>query len=272
MKTILTEKIDGHTIIKGFDRPVIDPVETQKTVNVLITETAEYLAVQDRHRQIKDQQQAAAQSFKTYQETLLRTKNMNTAKPHLDDYNARKANADELLATLIDLNQSLENKRKELFDANAVYFPPKEGEKIVTMAEFDIIAAVVAQKTATEAVTEAGDIIPDLVNKDFWKKTDGRWNKTKITKLGESEPVGSAAIEDLLPADVEEITVQLESDRILALTAAEKTAEKTAALNSAMRESINYRSQLEIQGDADALTKSQAFYTAKAAEIETKYT
>jgi hypothetical protein len=107
--------------------------------------------------------------------------------------------------------------------------------------------------------------ICDNRGKTAWIKSGGKWSKREITKIGdEIKPGEITEIND-------EIIAQLEAERIAGLTTAQKAEEKARKIEGLLLQSIQMKAGLEIQGDKDALKKSQDWYNAEVSKIEALY-
>ena len=107
--------------------------------------------------------------------------------------------------------------------------------------------------------------ICDNRGKTAWIKSGGKWSGRSITKIGDEIKTGEITEVN------EEIIAQLESERISKLSAKEKEAEKTAAINSLGSQAAFMRSTLEIQGDIKALEKSKEWYNTEVEKVNVKY-
>ena len=238
MKTLITEIIDGYEVIKGFDRPVVDPVETRKNTEIILNQSP-----------LIEQIDAALVEI-------------NAAGPDAE-------NIQTLLANFKQLLLELEAQKKAIFEANLVYFEPKGGEVLVEDTEAATLKAQF-DDLEDQALLRDGSVIHDKRNREYWQKGDV-WELKKIETLGENVPADGIADPDLTEIQRDEIAQEKEDARFAALTTEEKAAEKIQKLDQALAEAAFMKSKLEITNDPDALTTSQAWYNAKVQEIEDKY-
>ena len=251
-KTVLYKEIDGHKIIIGFDYPTIDPVETKKIVDVAIKDTPEYQALEDKKAEFAQ----AVQDFNAAAKARDKEKFSHAQS-------AMKVRQEELKPLADEYAEKLVALRTE----HAVYFEPRMGEVIRTSDEVkDLVAALEARPEGT-FISLDGKTIQDNRGTVYFKKTSGKWKRTHIVKLGEEIPSG-AKTEDALSASE---TVEIERQRIQALTPQEKASEKADALDKALIQAENMDRSLEIQGDPDHIAKSKAWLDGRTSEIESLY-
>jgi hypothetical protein len=249
-KTILFETVDGHDIIIGFDRPTIDPVETNLIVSEVKKETTEYQALEAKKIEYAN---ACA--------------DMKKAAYSKDDAGYKKAIAamDTLQDELKPLARDLDDKIIELRHAHAVYFEPRTGEVIKDASEVETLLQAIKGCSKGSFVTLEGETIEDNRGKVYFRKSSGKWSRTRIVKLGDKIP--SNAVTD--PDETQQ--AEIERDRISALPADIKAAEKANAIESAMVSATAMRNELEIKKDTSALKKSQDFYSAEVERIGVLY-
>jgi len=93
----------------------------------------------------------------------------------------------------------------------------------------------------------------------------GKWSSREISKIGDE--IKSGEITEINA----EISEQLESERIAKLTTAQKEAEKSNLISALASRANAMRGELEIQGDAAALKKSQDWYKAEVEKVQARY-
>lgn len=276
MKTKITQNIDGYDIIIGIGEAQIDGVATDKVTIPLLKDTAEYIAVEKAKNELSvaaGERYKAAGECNKIQTGILFAKDEETKKQLKFElqkmsllYQQKAITQKEKEEALKPLAQPLMAKRKELFMANSVYFQPKEGETIITSDEATAIETAMISATENNCYVDINlKEICDNRGKTAWSKSGGTWSSRSITKLGDE--IKSGEITEIN----DEIIAQLESERISKLSAKEKEAEKTAAINSLGSQAAFMRSTLEIQGDSKALEKSKEWYNAEVEKINLKY-
>lgn len=265
MYTTLTKDIDGHKVITGIDKAIIDPVATK---NKILNERSE--EIQPIADEVKAKQKAvidarANRKFNVTstglpEETEESKAIVNKAMEELEE-SARKLS----IACNIDKNDMIEN---------AIYFEPKNGEQIISDDLAESIMDMSKTKepnTIMTLVDNAVVIVPDYRGKRFWEKRNGKWLNIEIKNI-DIKPSGDAkSNEDLTSNDIIEIENQFESDRISRLSPAQKLAEKNDLLSKVLTEAAVKKSEYEIIDDPNALAKSQEFYRKRVSEIEDKY-
>lgn len=257
-KTLLYREIDGHKIVTGISRPTVDGVATNRAVigdsnnPGLIQATDEWQTVEAKKAEYAE----ALKSLRTAQ----RNKNDAAYKAALSAMDVRQ---DELKP----LVRALEDKLTALRIENAVYFEPRKGEVIRDTSEVDGIVEAIKSVPQGILIDLAGGEVSDNRGAVFFRKVSGKWQRTHIVKLGDAIP-GDAVLEaDVTPEQAEEI----ERDRVAALPADIRLKEKGRAMALVLKGAQDMRSTLEIQGDPDALTKSQDWYNAEVTRITGLY-
>jgi hypothetical protein len=268
--TVLTEKIGGFIIVKGFDRPVIEPFETRKKVEIEIKKTDEWKAFDAKKKAIENECKMAAQARKS---KALARKNKNVAdveKYHADDL-MRTKNAENLMAEMGPIKKAMQKKHKELMNSQAVYFSPRPGEEIIEPTEVFTLSEKVKALKSNEVLLRDGTVKPDFVGKSYWKKGASGWAKNTITEIGKKIPTGGKLPEDLTGDEQTEISEQLNLERIGKLSISDKESEKLGVIDGLAGQAATMKSKLEIQSDSQALQKSQDWYNAEVLKIEEVY-
>jgi hypothetical protein len=124
-----------------------------------------------------------------------------------------------------------------------------------------------------QLLTVDGTIVKDCRGREYWRKVDDVWECTKIDAIGVDKPSGSKLYKNLTAEEHAEIAAQLETERIAALSAEEKTNEKNRMITAAGHKAVGMRSLAEIGGTdaATALSDAQAWLATETAAIEAKY-
>jgi hypothetical protein len=251
-RTVIYQEIDGHKIIRGFDRPTVDPVATKEVVDSLIKETPEYQAAEAKK----------AEHGEAYRALIVAATNKDDTA-----YKAALSAMSVRQEELKPLARALEEKIIALRRENAVYFTPRLGEVIRDASEIDSLITALQGAPQGIKICLDGAEIPDNRGKVYFRKSGGKWTRTYIVRLG--DPVPADAV---LEADVTESqAAEIEADRISSLPEDVKLKEKEIALAAALNEAAKMRSRLEIQGDPDALQKSKDWYDAELVRIKNLY-
>jgi len=237
MRTVITVDIDGYEVVKGFDRPVIDPGATKAKAKKWLAEqpqakTIEDLAEtirtsKDRHQQIKDRQKL---------QEMLRT------------------------SALKYLGYVRENTQ---------YCHPKPGEYMITEQEFHRLKAV--SVAPGFVLLRDGSLLRDDRGKFFWHKEKDRWVKTKIRKLGFSLPQDSAFFEDLSSGDQEQIVEQYRSDPIGTLSEADKDDQYNLTLERIKQKASEELRKLKAVGDPEAEKNVEKILKASIKNLNEKF-
>lgn len=266
MQTVCYRVIDGHKIITGFGKLVIDPVETRKAVKDIIHETDEGKAVASKQREIEEKAGVARAAMNAAR-IAQKAKKTNQAALKSDEAQAATEAIQNLMSELKELLPPLEEKRKELMRDRAVYFMPKKGESQISDPDLALLAQKFSVMPAGHVLDIEGKVLPDNRGIKYWHKSGSVWSPGRVQKLGEVMPSGAKTQDALTEAE----EAQIEEQRVSALSAGAKAGEKATAELSALQEATNMRLELEIQGDTEALSKSQAEYEAEMALIAEKY-
>lgn len=251
-KTVLYKKIDGHEIITGFDRPTVDPVETNKIVSEAIKDTPEWQAAEAKKAENTDAYKAIIEARKNRDDAAygFAIATMSVRQDEL------KPMARDLAAKIIDLRRS-----------EAVYFTPRAGEVIKTESEAKALSEAIQGRAEGTMIALDGSTVEDNRGSVYFRKSGGKWGRTELVRLGDKVP-GDAVLE----ADVTNTQRgEIERDRVAALPVELKAKEKKHAMGHALARAAGMRSELEIQSDPDALVKSQDWYQAEVARIEGLY-
>lgn len=262
MKTRITQNIDGYDIIIGIGEAQIDGVATMPIVENALRETVEYKSVEAKKQELSIILNMAAQALK----------NARTAKTQSDknkfvaEYQQNLEKSKAIENELKELITPLQAKQQELILKHAVYFRPKEGEVIISTADAAKIENAMIAATVNNNFLDVNlQEICDNRGKTAWIKSSGKWQKREITKIGDE--IKSGEITEIN----DEIIAQLEVERIASLTPTERNKEKAAIIQGLLAESINMKTGLEIQGDSQALKKSQDWYNAEVKKVEALY-
>ena len=262
MKTKITQNIDGYDIIIGIGEAQIDGVATMPIVMTALKETNEYKAVEVKKQELSVILNSAATAMKNARNS----KTQSDKNGFVKEYQEALENSKVIESELKELVLPLQAKQKELISKHAIYFQPKNGETIITTDEATAIETAMISATENNCYVDINlKEICDNRGKTAWSKSGGTWSSRSITKLGDE--IKSGEITEIN----DEIIAQLESERISKLSAKEKEAEKTAAINSLGSQAAFMRSTLEIQGDSKALEKSKEWYNAEVEKINLKY-
>lgn len=268
MKTVLYEKIDGFNIVKGFDKLLINPIETQEIVNREMKKTKAYKTLISYKDEIKmfieEMHKAKVNSRKAVNE--------QDRKKFYLEFQIRFEDMKKTQETIKNHLPELKKEKERIIKERAVYFEPRIGEKGITEDNYNILIEKVRTALSNnKLVTIDGDETDNHAGKTFYKKVSGKWNITYIDKIGIKSPANSKEFNILTTDEKNEVVSQIELNRISDLSNTEKTNEKQVALDNAIARAARMRSELEIQNDSQALQKSQDWYNAEVALIEKKY-
>ena len=262
MKTRITQNIDGYDIIIGIGEAQIDGVATLPIVNEALKLTDEYKSVEAKKQELSVVLNQAASAMKNARDS----KTQSDKNKFVAEYQQNLEKSKAVESELKELIEPLQEKQKELILKHAIYFQPKEGETIITPEEAEIIEQAMNEATLKNCYLDVNmKQLCDNRGKTAWIKSGGKWSSREISKIGDE--IKSGEITEINA----EISEQLESERIAKLTTAQKEAEKTAIISGLASRANAMRGELEIQGDAAALKKSQDWYKAEVEKVQARY-
>jgi hypothetical protein len=164
---------------------------------------------------------------------------------------------------------------KELYDRFAAYSTNLGPEReLLSDAECPVCQAKFAALEEHQCLTDELKIISDFIGVEYWQKTDGRWAKRKIADLGTIVPADAVLPDSLTEEQRAEIAVQERADRIAALSAAEKEAEKKQKIQDVIHQANIRRQEAELEAEVNdtALTfDAVAWARERKSEIEAMY-
>jgi hypothetical protein len=125
-----------------------------------------------------------------------------------------------------------------------------------------------------QCLTEDLETIPDFRDTEYWQKLDGRWEKTKIERLGETIPSGAIIPDALTAPQRAGIAAQEKADRIAALSPEDKEAEKQAQIKAVIHEAVIKKQEAELEAevnDTPLAFDPVAWVHERKSEIEAVY-
>jgi hypothetical protein len=191
---------------------------------------------------------------------------LGTAKPSI-----APKETEEAIAKALDIPAEQVMYREDLdqlIRQYAVYPPLGEGRIAVSIEEAAALDAKYKVLGEHKRLTVEGQVIPDWVGSEYYRKNGAVWTKGKVEAIGVPLPEGAVLISDLTADQHQEIAGQQESARISALSDEEKAKELKARLDGLADEADHLERRARIQGTPfDAV----AWYQEHKAPIETKY-
>jgi hypothetical protein len=168
-----------------------------------------------------------------------------------------------------ELNPNLKNiKAETLFKNYAVYLEPGPGRKAVPDEEFEELSNKFDWLEPHQELAEGGEIVPNWIGTEYWKKENGRWEKVKIEVGGISVPPDGILPEGLSREQHLEINKQQDADRIATLSPEERTEEVNNQMAALADQAAALGKRYQIQG---VPFDSSAWYQEKKSEVEEKY-
>jgi hypothetical protein len=259
MRTLITEEIDGYTIVKGVDRPAVDAVSTRMKVEEKIKNDPDKLELE----------KLASEAGKKLKEYLIskskrKSRVVNGVRLNANEKIAQKR-WDEFQAIVEKVKISrakFDKKCLELFHADPQYFQPKPGEMIVTDEIGEKFLELLPPRKNT-ALLLSGDSVADLRGQQYWTKKE-KWEYVVIEKLGEEKPENSIHADDLTDEQKVEITIGSWS------TEERKQAHEDHK-EAILTQAAIMRSRLEISGEKQALEKSKCWHKEQLKKLEEMY-
>lgn len=260
MKTIIFEEIDGYQIIKGFGKLAIDPVETKKAAKAHIERLPETQAFRN-HLEATKKARLQLRELRAKKEIVYRTRRVFTEKLQKDlDLSAE--NYEEKRKKSKDTYQNFEDAVKNYIKSNPVYFQPGKNQKAIEDVDFVRLSAMYASRGGKLCSID-GELLDDHRGKRYFDASLREIivkNRIGPVKL----PKSAREFSELTDSERETVRIQGLSDE-------EKVIEKNARIDQLAEQAALMRTKLEITGDADALRKAQAYYSAELQKIEVLY-
>lgn len=287
------KEIDGFQIITGVDIKGIDPVETDKIILPLLEQSQEMTAKKTKISQINSYQKlnnGILKSVINLHKQVMQEKNINDVNEsdlssnQLETYksyeNSKSFNDNQIESLRKDLpqiEQALFLKRAELTISNAVYQETARNQIDIIKDQYDdykikliSIKQYFDNTKKRQFLVSTGDIIDDNRGRVVWEKDD-KWKKRTLQFLSDIKELPEIWEDELTEEQRQEIAVQVENERVEALSPEDNEAEKNTMIEAALRQSVQMKSELEIQGDPDALQIAQDWYNAEVLLIEERY-
>jgi hypothetical protein len=270
MKTIKTEKIDGLDIVVGISDAAgfIDPEATRKVVEVEIQKTQVWKDLESKKAQMQVYANQAAQAARNARKAKTPSERNGFNGEYQDNWKKIK----DVQKDMLPIAQAIKLKYGELMTAHAKYFSLNPSETYVEDAEAEEIENLMIEATAAgEVVARDKSRVKDFRGRRFWKKSGSTWAMAEITKLGDKPASGAVEESVLTESQRAEIAEQIKKERIASMKSADKAKEKAAVLSGAVKQAGLMKSELEVQGDSQALKKSKDWLADETARIELKY-
>lgn len=281
MKTVLTEKIDGLSVVVGFSEPCIDRYSTEEKITPFLAELDESKEIVVITNKIKAQKIIIANAS-----TLISTESLKSDtdknKVLINETESKIVAAEEAIRTyeneINELLPVLTAKKIELMQYEAVYFEPKESEIIISSEEYQTLCDMTTDDKKLVIDVENNELsnprlVNDFRNLFYYFKDGDSWLKAKILALGLDLPENCYFWGDLTEEQQTEINNQDEADRVFKLTDEEKESEFNTKKAAVLAASISLRSEREIEGDSyeQALEVSQFCYESEIDKLKIKY-
>ena len=216
-------------------------------------------------------------NIKVVQESDLTNQQIDILQKYQDSKNFNKSEVAKLRNDLPGLNDSLNKKRIQLIEENAVYQETAKNQIDITKNQYDdykikliSIRQYYNDTKKRRFLVSTGDIIDDNRGRVVWEKDD-KWKKRTLRFLSDVKESLEIWETELTEEQRQEIAIQVENDRIAALSPEDKEAEKNVMIEAALKQSVQMRNELEILNESDALQTAQDWYNAEVLVIEERY-
>jgi len=169
--------------------------------------------------------------------------------------------------------QSFLDKRREIAEESSVYFTPRAGEDFIGDEEAQSLKAQFDVLPAGMLLKRDGDLIEDQRGNVYWTLADGLWTKLIVSTLGENIPPEATLTVNLSLEQQADITEQLDQTRIDDLPEQDRLDEFELKDTDLKKQAVLSRMENELTGmaPAEALSASQAWYSAELADLQDKY-
>jgi hypothetical protein len=264
MKTVISKRIDDHQVIIGFDRPVVDPVATKKFANDILEKDGDLKAIFNISEAIRTEESE-------YNNLFYSRGYINWAKLAIIRDTIERLRQEYR----IKLNK-VEIKRKNLEKENPVFFEPKFGEYIVSDSVYKKINNVSTGDCQLKCLKKIEDgfdayIVSNFRGKKFYEKTSEGWKEHVVKKLDDDIPLKAKEFKDLSIDERKEYQEQKDLERIKSMSLVKREQERDRKIEQQLRLSAVKKMEYEIQGDPDALEKSQEYFEKKKRELIERY-
>lgn len=291
MYTVFTKEIDGLTVVLGIDKERIDQMATMKKIKPLIESTKEFKAKKGRLDKIQSLS-TSNDSLNRQAKTVLNRASLRCGVPiteltdksltaseteSINKYGVHRGNNNDEIKNIQEELPAVEEKLKTvvtgIMKKNAVYFNLKsDGENAIEETKALVLKKALSGLKKGEFLLADGTIQADFRNKTFYGKISGVWDKVECKLLSDTVDLGLYKLmEDLTDEERQEMAIQFEADRISGLSEEDKSAELQMVKDNLVSQAVAMRNKLEIQGDREALVKSQEWYKAELVIAEEKY-
>jgi hypothetical protein len=259
MKTIRTKTTNGKEIIIGLDTSNIDPMASRRERKRIFLESPEWQVFEPK-----------MQELRKLNRDHYNAQNLRVPAKVKEKREELEPRIQELTEEIAGMEESITAARDKAHNEGTIRFPLRKGEHHVEPHEIQSIEDKLNGLKENEYLLRTGEIVHHVEGLKYWKKDNGQW-KSRTPKFAEKIPAAWAPETELKPAEIQEIELQMDLARIMALSPSAKTEEFTFKKNELLTEAAHLRSKMEITGDSDALEKSQAFYQEELAILENKY-
>lgn len=257
MKTVKYVKKDGYQVVVGFDTLRIDPVETANKVK-------ETMRREGLPEEVKRTKQRIAELWSQYKAAR------KAPAPALEQWQMAY---DEANAANAEAHKVLTERIRELRDKEAVYMHVRPGEMRLEPNEIEALVTKAHALRCNEALLVNGDIIPDMVDTEYYVQTEAGLKRRVIDQLGVTPPSDARVAAQLTPEEIVEIKNAEEKERIGRLGLAARDAERMRAIAGVKSNAVTMRSQWEIEGlgSKEALDLTRKWYEQQISKIEERY-
>jgi hypothetical protein len=275
MKTVITQNIDGYSVIKGFSNAAVDPEATKARVKEILTEDGDIGNLELEVKVIAAKNQEHLKSAKDAKRRKLSVYPMKTLllQTQIEELNKDHA---------VTVGKFIEKKNR-LFKENAVYFAPKKGEHILIDSDYkeirDKLKSIPANHKPYVDVKDVNGFvtsisfgtIPDYRGKKYYTKSNSKWSCHVIEKLNEEIPANGKLKDTLSRSELKEIQEQVDLNRISNMSLVEREKERDSKIRYYLRISALEKTEYDLQGIEDSLEKAKSNFEVRKNEMLKRY-
>jgi len=270
-RTVIMQEIDGIEVIRGFDRPCVDPVETRKKTEAAI----EADPIMEEKKNLADKRDKLLKKMAPKMQALIaHDKKGNIESPEAKKLIVELQTIDlevgDLVIQIKDLIKRLKDRYSALKAENLVYFEPKIGEEVIEDDEYNDLMEAFKNMGPNHRLKRDKKTVHDFRGLKYWIKENGEWNPREIKKLNEKPPAGWKKSEELTDQDKDEIRQQIEEERIYNLSPDARENEKSKVIDR-LKLTAQAKITFDAKEDQEKIDQVHAWLEEQKAIVEAKY-
>jgi hypothetical protein len=243
MQLAIIRKIESQLFVIGLTKPFIDPESTRKKYEEKFLDSVIY--------------KSAIKKKKEYATVLKKQQSSRKEK----EYKKYGAQLIELQKKLQQLAQDEKAFRKDFYTNSPIYFEAGQNEKYIS----EKVANQFRKLGKNQFVSIDGKVYTDHRGKQFYRKFHGKWEQITIEKLTDEIP------DDIIEKPSQEQFAEIEKQKFNDMSENEKNNYIEDLERRALESAKNYRYELEIKGNTNALELSQSYYQDEMERIKNEF-